>query len=178
MNKPEVILIAAISIDGFIAPLNKETLPSTVWTSKEDKQFFTEKSKEIGTLVMGSKTFETFKRPLPDRKLIILTKDPSRYAAFNDDNLLFTADNQQKILDDLAKNNVKQVAVCGGAHIYNSFMKAGLVDRMFLTVEPFIFGDGIKLFAEQNEKQFKLVSQRKLNETGTTVLEYQLISNI
>lgn len=172
MNKPEVILIAAISIDGFIAPADKETLPSTTWTSKEDWQFFTRKSKEIGTMILGSKTFETIGKTLPERKMIVMTSDPERYANYDDQGLSFTKALPEEILADLSKQGCERVALCGGSQIYSLFMQKGLVDRMFLTVEPFVFGEGIKLFSGKNEQKFELVSQEKLNESGTLVLEY------
>lgn len=171
-NKPEVILIAAVSIDGFIAPIDKESLPSTTWTSREDWRFFTRKSKEIGTMILGSKTFETIGKALPERKMVVMTSEPERYASYDDSNLFFTKDEAEEILADLAKQSCEQVALCGGSHIYNLFMQKGLVDRMFLTFEPFVFGEGIKLFNGKNEQKFQLVSQEKLNESGTLVLEY------
>lgn len=172
MNKPEVILIAAISIDGFIAPADKETLSSTTWTSKEDWRFFTKKSKEIGTMIMGSKTFETINKALPERKMIVMTSQPERYTHYDDPNLSFTKAKPEEILADLAKQGCESVALCGGSHIYSLFMQKGLVDRMFLTVEPFVFGEGIKLFSGKNEQKFELVGQEKLNDLGTLLLNY------
>lgn len=172
MNKPEVILLVAMSTDGFIAPTDQEKLPSTVWTSLEDKQFFTEKSKAIGTLIMGSKTFETIGRALPGRHSIIMTSKSERYEKFNDPNLVFTNENPEEILAELSKKGVKQAALCGGASIYNLFLQKNLVDKMFVTVEPQVFGQGIKLFSGKIEDKFKLLKQTKLNEKGTLLLEY------
>ncbi len=174
MNKPEVILIAAMSIDGFIAPADKESLPSTTWTSKEDWHFFTKKSKEIGTMIMGSKTFTTIGKALPERRSIVMTSHPERYAEFNDPNLLFTAKSPEEILANLDKEGIKQVALCGGASIYNLFLQKNLVDKMFLTVEPYVFGEGVKLFNEKIEKRFNLLKQTKLNDHGSFVLEYSV----
>lgn len=175
MEKPKVILIAAMSIDGFIAPLKKENEPSTVWTSKEDKQFFNQKSREIGTMIMGSRTFETIGRALPDRRSIVMTSRPEKYASYVDKNLIFTNSSPEEVLADLAGNGVKEVALCGGASIYALFLKKGLVDKLFLTVEPQIFGDGIKLFSEEAKHEFKLLSVKKLNEVGTMLLEYEAV---
>ena len=174
-NKPEVILLVAMSSDGFIAPADQEKLPSTTWTSPEDKQFFTEKSKAIGTLIMGSKTFETIGRALPGRRSIVMTSSLERYTKFNNDpNLFFTSESPEEILADLSKQEVKQVALCGGTSIYNLFLQKGLVDKMFLTIEPHVFGEGVKLFRDQVEDKFKLLEQKKLNEKGTLLLEYVL----
>ncbi len=174
MNKPKVILLVAMSADGFIAPLNQEKLPSTVWTSKEDKQFFTEKSKEIGTMIMGSKTFETIGKALPGRRSIVMTSRPENYAKFNEPNLFFANEGPEEILATLSKQGVEQVALCGGASIYNLFLQKNLVDKMFITVEPYTFGDGVKLFDQGITEKFKLLKQSKLNEKGTLLLEYSL----
>lgn len=173
MNKTEVILLVAMSTDGFIAPLDQEKLPSTTWTSPEDKQFFTEKTKAIGTLIMGSKTFETIGRALPGRRSVVMTSRPESFSEFSDPNLFFTSKSPEEILTELSKQGVKQVALCGGASIYNLFLQKGLVDKMFITVEPQSFGEGVKLFSEEIITRFKLLKQNKLNEKGTLLLEYQ-----
>ena len=173
MIKPIVTLIAAMSIDGFIAPLDKETLPSTTWTSKEDWRFFTKKSKEIGSMIMGSKTFETIKKALPERKTIVMTSQPNRYSAYADQNLVFTSEEAEKVLANLAQEGRKEVALCGGSHIYSLFLQKKLVDRMFLTVEPYVFGDGIKLFSNFSiNQEFKLIEHQEINDQGTLLLEY------
>ena len=172
VNKPKVTLIAAMSIDGFIAPKDKEILPSTTWTSKEDWHFFTKKSKEIGTMILGSKTFETIKKALPERKMIVMTSQPERYANYNDQNLSFSKATAEEILADLAKQGCEAVALCGGSHIYSLFMQKGLIDNMFLTIEPYVFGEGVKLFNGRSEQKFKLLSQEKLNDSGTLLLEF------
>lgn len=172
-SKPKVTLIAAMSIDGFIAPADKEALPSTVWTSKEDWQFFTRQSKNIGTMILGSKTFETIKRALPERKMIVMTSQPDRYVEHQSTNLEFTSAKPQEILNQLARQGVKEVALCGGSQIYTLFMQENLVDELVLTVEPYIFGQGIKLFDANLEQRFTLSKQEKLNEVGTTVFFYQ-----
>ena len=53
MSSMKVTLLASISADGFIAPKSEGS--SLLWTSREDTRFFVQMSKEIGTLLMGSK---------------------------------------------------------------------------------------------------------------------------
>lgn len=175
MTNLKVTLIAAISIDGFIAPANKEALPSTTWTSKEDWQFFTRQSKAIGTMILGSKTFETIKRALPERQMIVMTSHQEKYSEFQDPSLIFTGESPEEILSKLAKQGVREVALCGGSQIYTLFMQQNLVDELILTVEPYVFGQGIKLFNENLDQKFTLLKQEKLNEDGTTVFFYQKV---
>ena len=133
-------LIVATSRDLFISPEEKEDQPSTVWTSKEDKQFFNEKSKEIGVMIMGSKTFATIGRALPGRLSVVMTRDPGKWMTeYKDENLLFTDKSPHQILQDLEIKGYQEVAICGGKAIYNLFLELGMVDKIYLTVETGYF---------------------------------------
>ena len=69
----KVILIMAQTADGKIARASDELVD---WTSKEDKRFFIDKTKEAGVMVMGSNTYRTIWRPLPGRLNVVLTSHP------------------------------------------------------------------------------------------------------
>ena len=53
------------------------------------------------------------------------------------------------------------------------FMEAGLVDKLYLTIEPVVFGAGMTLFNKKFEKALKLESMKKLGE-ATVLLEYNV----
>lgn len=172
-------LIVASSRDGFISPADAVKLPSTKWTSKEDYQFFTEKTEEIGVLIMGRATYDTIGRPLPRRLIVVLTRDSEKQAEearqklkmdYLPNNLRFTSKSPQEVLQSLTNEGYEQVALCGGASLYQLFTEEDLVDEMFITIEPIEFGDGIKLFA--NNKifgNFQLIKEIPLNKQGTIV---------
>ena len=63
-----VTLLMALTLDGKIAK-DPDHYPD--WTGKEDKKLFAEISKKAGVVIMGSKTFDTFGKPLPNRKNVI-----------------------------------------------------------------------------------------------------------
>ena len=68
----EIILIAAVTVDGFIARHNNEI---TNWT--KDLKLF--KKQTLGhTVIVGSNTYDTLSKDLPGRKIIKYsrTKDP------------------------------------------------------------------------------------------------------
>lgn len=54
------------------------------------------------------------------------------------------------------------------------FLKAGLVDTIYLTIEPIIFGKGINLFNEDLHYFLKLVSSQTSESTGSLLLEYKV----
>jgi dihydrofolate reductase len=67
------------------------------------------------------------------------------------------------------------VAVLGGTHIYSYFLERDLIDDLYLTVEPIVFGSGLGLFNHESTtaKRFRLVTVRQMNEQGTILLHYQ-----
>ena len=172
-------LIVASSKDGYISPADGVELPSTKWTSKEDYQFFTEKTQEIGVMIMGRATYETIGHPLPRRLIIVLTRDSEKQSElarrklkmdYLPNNLRFTSKSPQEVLAALANEGYEQVALCGGASLYQLFTDEDLVDEMFITIEPIEFGDGIKLFKDNKVfGNFQLVKEMPLNQQGTIV---------
>ncbi|TSC55383.1 MAG: dihydrofolate reductase [Parcubacteria group bacterium Greene0416_79] len=71
--------------------------------------------------------------------------------------------------------NYKTVAVLGGGAVYRFMLESGLLDEIFITVEPLIFGRGKEMFVGAGRtKQVHLLSVRRLNRTGTLLLHYQI----
>jgi dihydrofolate reductase len=153
-----VFLIAAITADGFIG---KDANHLADWTSKEDKRLFVRLTKEAGTLVMGARTFATIGRGLPGRRLIVYTNHPEQISA---DGAEATNESPLQLCDRLRASGATGVAVAGGASIYNLFMQAGVVDELYLTMEPVIFGGGVPLFTSGPAKKLELLDVQKLNE--------------
>jgi dihydrofolate reductase len=168
------LIIAAITTDGFIARDSDQI--STSWTSKEDRKFFSERSKQAGVVIFGAKTYQTIGKPLPGRLNVIYSKTATRTQpeGTTPDQLLFTSQAPQELLATLEQKGFQEVVIGGGATIYSMFMKAGLVDKIYLTVEPVLFGKGIKLFSDEVQADLKLVQLTKLNE-NSLLLEYDVV---
>ena len=188
----KTFLIAAITLDGFIG--KDETDTSTRWTSPEDASWFSHKTKQARFCVMGRKTYETFNQPLPGRVVLVQTKDTLTWQQKQADlgTKVKIVDNQTdlKTLENdgrtqvwatnleidrlhqlLVDTGVKELAVCGGASIYTQWLLSGLVDELYLTVEPIIFGAGVKLFNQPVELRFKIVEEKRLNDHGTRLIK-------
>lgn len=159
-------IIVATSADGFIAKDPKE--PSTNWTSKEDKTHFIETTKKAGAIVMGLNTFKTIGKALPGRRNIVYSEQIIEVP-----NIETTSLAPKELIEKLEKEGVKDLAICGGATIYTTFLKSDLVNKIYLTIEPIIFGSGIKLFNEPIEQRFKLIKSEQKGET--VFLEYEIL---
>src|SRR3989344_7183807 len=155
-------IIAAMTADGFIA---RDAHHLASWTSKEDKKFFVERTKQAGVMIMGANTFETFGKPLKGRLNIVYSRS-KKY-----DGVEVTDKPPAELLKDLEARGYTEVAICGGASIYTMFMKAGLVDTLYLTIEPLLFGTGVSIFNEQLEVNLKLISVTNLSN-NVLLLEY------
>lgn len=163
-----VSLIAAISADGKIAERIDQS--SLDWTSAEDTKFFVEKTKEVGTVVMGSATFATLKKPLRDRRLIVLTKDPA--SAVPIEGVEYACEGPAELVARLAAEGCERVIVAGGSSVYSQFIATGLVDEYFLTLEPVLFGRGVPLAADFARVNLELVEIRQLNSRAV-MLHYK-----
>jgi dihydrofolate reductase len=157
-------IIAAISADGYIA---KDEHHPAFWTSKEDKKRFVELTKRAGVVVMGSSTFKTLPRPLKERVNIVYSRSQTFEGAE------VTQKNPVELLAELESRGFKEVAICGGSYIYSMFMKSNMVNMLYLTVEPIIFGAGVRLFNEEMHFQLTLVSSVQ-TENGALLLEYKV----
>lgn len=200
----KVLLIAVTSIDGFIAQDPK--VASTTWTSSEDTKWFNERTKQARLVVMGRKSFATVPekyRPLSNRVNIIYSSNkteveqmvdgpvltltsettPQQFKQLidqseNDKPVFVTSLEPQQLVKLAADAGFEELALCGGSSLYTLFMNAGVVDTIFVTIEPHVFGDGVKLFSEMLQPpsdNWRLVEVHHLSDQ-TILLEYERIT--
>ena len=70
----------------------------------------------------------------------------------------------------------KKILLVGGATINGLFLKENLVDELYLTIEPKIFGSGKNIIEGQLlDSKLKLLNIQKINKEGTLLLKYILV---
>src|SRR3989344_8136395 len=104
----KTFIIAAMTADGKIA---RNAGHAATWTSKEDKKFFVERTKQAGVMIMGQTTYETIGKPMPGRLNIV-------YSRKDIPGVETTTLDPMTLLADLEKRGFKEVAICGGSTIY------------------------------------------------------------
>jgi dihydrofolate reductase len=159
----KVFIIAAMTADGYIAKFENQLAD---WTSPEDKKWFMSMTKRAGVMIMGNTTFKTMGKALPGRKTIVYTRTPA-----DSDEVEYTADDPTTVLQRLESEGYDEVAICGGQGIYDLFLSRGLVDELYLTVEPIVFGAGISLFKTDMTVRLDLLESQNLND-DTLLLHY------
>lgn len=165
----KVFIIAALTADGYIGL--DESHRATSWTTKADKTFFVSRTKEAGTVVMGRKTFDTFARPLAGRRLIILTGSPE---SVHVEGVESSNETVTELVARLKNEGVRELAVCGGASVYSQFMQAGLVDEIYVTVMPKVFGRGVPLFGAVLDVNLELLGSKILEDGNSVLLHYRV----
>lgn len=151
----------AATLDGKIA---KHATQFADWTSKADKKIFVAETKKAGVIIMGETTYDTIGRPLPGRLNVVLSLEPEKRENIPDI-LEFTKKLPRELLADLAKRGFETAILGGGATINGLFLKENLIDEIWLTIEPKIFGDGISLFKGADmDLNLKLISVEKIDE--------------
>lgn len=165
----KVILLMALTLDGKIA---KDSRHFPDWTGKADKRLFVDITKRAGALIMGSKTFDTIGRPLPNRLNVVLTRNKSRVSEW--DNLIFIDAPPGDLLADLEGRGYSEVVLSGGTTINNIFGRENLIDEIDVTVSPKIFGEGISLFSIPLAMDLELMHVEKLDQ-NVVYLKYAVL---
>lgn len=166
----KVILYAAISVDGKLAESAGQV--STDWTSEADYKWFVEQTKACGIMVMGRKTFATINRSLKERLLYVMTRSPETCEPVHE-TVIFTSMTPAEIVADAKARGYETLALAGGSEIHTLFFEAGLVDEVYLTVEPVLFGHGVPLTGEQSRVNLELLDTQRLGDHAV-LLHYQV----
>lgn len=152
----KVAIICKISLDGHI---NKPDRGKLDWGSRQDIEFFAAETRKAGVAIMGQTTFDTLPAPLPDRLNIVVTREPKE----NTENVRYTSDSPQEIIDALKAEGHDYVTVTGGSIINGLFMNAGVVTDLLITITPHVFGAGVPLFTDlKHDMDLELVESRPM----------------
>ena len=149
------------------------------WTSKEDSDYFFSLIEKHNLIIMGRKTYETNRqriRLVLGKLRVVLTGKPKHYAhQAVRGQLEFTSETPKELVRRLTKAGHKEALVVGGSEVAAAFLHAGLIGRLELTIEPYIFGKGLSFVGSSDViARLRLVSIKRLNKRGTMVLSYRV----
>jgi dihydrofolate reductase len=168
----KVVLGLGISLDGYIARLDGSVDFLFMPKDYSMAPFFA----SIDTALMGRKTFDAaikmgaggfsgsgmanyvFSRSL---------------AAGKRDGLIFTKQSPSAVVRQLRKSQGKNIWLMGGGELARDFLKADLVDELYIGVVPVLLGEGIPLFpAGFPQRKFSLVENKTFSK-GMIALKYK-----
>lgn len=169
----KVTLYMAISVDGFITRGENDS----DWVSEKDWDQFYAFIKKSDAVIMGRKTREQFaddEFPIKGPINIVITTDQKLHQESN--SVIFTDRNPGQIIALAQERKWGNILIIGGAHTNQTFLEAGLIDEIIVSVHPLIIGaDGLKLFGTKPQNiNLDLISSKTISNE-LVQLHYQVI---
>jgi dihydrofolate reductase len=169
----KVILGLGISIDGYIARLNGAVDFLFMPKDYSMEPFF----RSVDVAVMGRKTWDaaramagSFTSPL---KTYVFSRTQ---AAGEREGVVFVGGAQpEALLRKIRQQRGKHIWLMGGGELAREFLKADMVDQLYLGVVPVLIGEGIPLFPSGfPQREFKLVENLTFSK-GMISLKYDRV---
>lgn len=172
------ILVFVSTVDGKVTKWGNPHVRE--WSSRNDQEYFTRIWNEAPVVIMGSNTYNAEPiKPSSKHHLVVMTKHPQLYKDEKVINQLeFTDETPSQMVHRFEKEGHQPLLVVGGPHIATSFLKEELIDELWLTIEPLIFGMGGSFVIEDKlDIKLQLKSLEKINEQGTLIVKYKVVKN-
>lgn len=148
MQRPEVHVFLAISLDGFLADAQGALDWLTPFGSDAPEDTgYTALVQHVDVLVMGRNTYEAVLAfdawPYAGKRVLVLSHRPT-----DDARVEIHAGALDALLDRLAREGCRAVYLDGGMVVRRA-LQAGQVDRMTLSWVPVLLGRGTPLFGPE-----------------------------
>jgi|SRR5882757_6032623 len=169
-----ISIYIATSANGFIS--NSRNVPD--WLSPEYGKGLVEVCQQKRAVIMGRTTYEILAPahlPLKDEGISIVLTSRSDIEPANA-TVMFTSDRPDKIASMLQEKGFTEAVIIGGTAVISEFFNAGLVNDIFMVVEPTLFGGGgLPLLKDvKRDHKMRLIDSTRLND-NTLKLHYQIV---
>ncbi len=166
------------SLDGFIARLNGEFdfLPAGGGEPHGYNEFIA----SVDAIVMGRKTFETVLSmspwPYGKKRVVVLSSRPVDLSSVVGGVVEQMSGPPAEIVSKLATTGAHHLYIDGGITI-QSFLRAGLIQRLIITRVPVLIGDGIPLFGTlPHDIRLRHISTKQY-PSGLVSSEYHIVDS-
>ncbi|HSW85153.1 MAG TPA: dihydrofolate reductase family protein [Candidatus Saccharimonadales bacterium] len=174
-----VTLAYVMSLDGKITKGDNPNMNE--FSSDEDHTHFKQLVHASDVIIVGRNTYEAAKpKPEPGRLRIVFTSQPERYQAEAvPGQIEFIKTSPAEIIKRLAEEGRQKVLLASGPEISTEFLQNGLVDEIYITIEPLIFGAGKPTFISDQplDTKLELIDEKLLNNHGTLLVHYRVVKN-
>ncbi len=173
-----IALAYVASLDGKIAKPDGGRVAD--WASKEDGVLLTQLISHFEVIVLGRTTYEKQHPGLHKERLyIVMTHHPEAFAEDEvPEQREFTSDDPDLLVEKLTERGYESMLLLTGGELSTAFLKSGLVNELYLTIEPFFMGAGAPMVAsEVLDIPARLDNVARMNDHGTLLAHYLLDSN-
>ena len=169
----KIILGLGISLDGYIARPNGAVDFLFMPKGYSMAPFFA----TIDAAIMGRKTFDAALRmggTFTDSKMptyVISRTLPTGKR----EGLIFTNQSPADLARELRTHRGKDIWLMGGGELAREFLKADLIDGLYLGMVPVLLGEGIPLFPSGFPQRNFALTQNKSYDQGLIALKYDRV---
>ncbi|HWY07283.1 MAG TPA: dihydrofolate reductase family protein [Candidatus Acidoferrales bacterium] len=171
----KVVLSLGISLDGYIARLDGSV--DFLFMPKDYPMGLFLKT--IDTAIMGRKTYEVglkmgggsaFVGSSTTYYVMSRSQAPGERGG-----VIFTKQTPAELIAQIRKNRGKNIWHMGGGELAREFLKADLVDEIYLGVVPVLLGEGLPLFPSGFPQRNFTLLENKTYSKGLIALKYKLL---
>lgn len=176
----KLILGLAITLDGFIEGPNGEY----DWCFTDQDYGLNEFFKGIDASFIGRKSYEMMQQhsdnstgeAVPGMSKLTEYVFSKTLTSVKEGAVLISGDS---IAEARRIKNLpgKDIWLFGGASLYHSLMKEGLVDELWMSVHPILLGEGKTLFGKLDQRINLKLLESKTYESGLVSLRYRVENN-
>jgi len=183
----KLIFFMHTSLDGFVAGLNGEM----DWIKVDDAMFdfVGTMTDQADTALYGRVTYQMMESywPTAGEKPNASKHDKEHSAWYNKvskivlsktisekglDNTIVISDKLSDNINNIKKQDGKNILIFGSPSASNSLLKKGLVDEFWIFVNPILLGQGIPLFKDISESVKLSLIETKTFDSGVIALHY------
>lgn len=174
MSDRKLILYVSMSLDGYLATDDDDlTWLETVEREGEDYGY-AELMDTVDTYIVGRKTYEKIldiAGSLPQAEKMecyVIT----RQELLPEKNVIFYNDDIEHLVEELKKEEGKNIVCDGGADLIKLMMEKRLIDEFIISIIPLVLGEGKRLFKGGVPYQDLALIDTKSYESGLVQLQY------
>lgn len=180
INMKKIVLNLAVSLDGFIEGPNGET----DWCIMDNDMGFENFLQSIDTIFYGRVSYDAWGTYQPEsdtdasekemwneihskQKFVFSHQDRS------DENANFITSDIIDKVNEIKKQNGKDIWLYGGANLIKTFISLGLIDIYKISLHPVVLGNGKPLFENLKSRIGLKLLDTRIFKSGVIELTYQ-----
>jgi len=189
-----VVMTFSMSLDGFVAgpdvsvgqPMGEggERLHEWLFNESPERGVDPEMARElfetVGAVVLGRRTFDVGlglweDTPYP-ASCFVLTHEKRAPMEMESGTFTFVNESIERALADALAAAGERDVILMGAATARQYLRAGLVDEIYIQLVPVLLGGGLRLFDDLGDDAIELVCTRVTKSPFVTHLRYRVLA--
>ncbi len=175
---PQVIYHVASSLDGFIADKDGKVNWLNSFNAFDDKEVMEDFQRQMSSfdgILLGGGTYDFVldhgKWMSPGTPTWVVS---SRDLPILDPCIQLSTDTPTAIMDEIRATKLDRIWLMGGGKLAASFLEAGQIDEINLTIVPVFLGQGVPLISTTTKDPKLTLKESKSYSNGFVSVRYQV----